>query len=550
MMAQAAGHAWRYRLPSVRRRLVRGGLGDRLWGWLSAVVLAAAKMVLVWQSGRERRFQAEIRWRNRLLLREIGRRRHLEMALRRAGEQEKYIGEAKTRYLRTMSHELRTPLNSIMGYAELLWHDARIPPHRKQAIKTIQQSSEHLLALVENSLDIASIESGHLKLLNHPFGFHALLEQLVHMFALQARGKALHFQFEAVHALPLQVKGDEQRVRQILINLLGNAIKFTEQGEVRFLVRYQNGLATFQIQDSGIGIAAEQLPRLFDPFVARGDGQFSGTGLGLGISKMLVECMGGKLELSSVVGQGTCVDVSLPLPQWSVQQETLLLPQFRHRLAYVGGRRSVLLLDDARLGYAWVADRLSSMGFALAMEQAEAFVGGVGVVPDAVLLNGDLPDRVAWHVLQHVRQWAPEVPVAVVSIYVGENDRRQTEIHWPGVRFFQTPLRFEVLLDWLGENLHLIWVAEAELMEEYTETPVLLCPSEKLCRELRELLELGHTRGIAEKLDEIEASGVDYAGFVHTMRGFLRNFAFDAMKRLLAENMTGTVSGEKMGGCQ
>ncbi|MCK6557553.1 ATP-binding protein, partial [Candidatus Binatia bacterium] len=166
--------------------------------------------------------------------------------------------QAKSRYITTISHELRTPLNSILGYAQLLEADASMPPQRRHAVQVIRRGGDHLLSLIEGTLDIARIESGKLALDARPLRLHEALREIAQLFELQAAGKGIGFACEIDEA-PAVVRADEKRLRQILINLLGNAVKFTDRGGVRLRLRYANDIARFEVEDTGPGMGADEL---------------------------------------------------------------------------------------------------------------------------------------------------------------------------------------------------------------------------------------------------------------------------------------------------
>jgi signal transduction histidine kinase len=268
--------------------------------------------------------QEESNRQTHLLVREIESHRQTDEALQQAklaAEQARHAAEqanhAKSRYISAISHELRTPLNSILGYAQLMGEDAAIPSHRKHAVHVIKRGGEHLLSLIEGTLDIARIESGKLTLNVKPMRFADFVHELAGLFELQAAAKGLAFRFEIEGVLPEVVRGDEKRVRQILINLLGNAIKFTASGHVVFRVRHAREMAVVEVEDTGPGLAPDELAQIFEPF-ARGNSaahSAPGAGLGLTIAKMLTDLMGGELGANSTPGAGSVFRVRLFLPE-------------------------------------------------------------------------------------------------------------------------------------------------------------------------------------------------------------------------------------------
>jgi signal transduction histidine kinase/purine-cytosine permease-like protein len=258
--------------------------------------------------------QEETRRQTELLLQEIESHQRTDAALQQARRVAEQANQAKSRYVSAIGHELRAPLNSLLGYALLLDGDTDIPPSRQQAVQVIRRSSEHLLQLIDGISDIDRIERGKLSLDIRAHDFAALLEELAAMFEPQARAKGLAFQCEVSGSLPGTVRTDGKRLRQILINLLGNAVKFTLRGSVRLHVRYQREMATFEVHDSGPGITPDEQARIFEPFV-RGSVDGHGSGLGLTISRMLTALMGGELRVASTPGQGSVFTLRLYLPQ-------------------------------------------------------------------------------------------------------------------------------------------------------------------------------------------------------------------------------------------
>ncbi|MFO7641965.1 MAG: PAS domain S-box protein [Candidatus Competibacteraceae bacterium] len=224
---------------------------------------------------------------------------------------------AKTDFLANLSHELRTPLNGILGYAQLLKPAENLTDAQRDALAVIQQSGEHLLSLINDLLDLSKIEAQRLEPASHDFQFREFLRFLVETLQVRAAGKGIVFAYEPVTDLPVGVRGDEKRLRQILVNLLGNAVKFTDRGSVHFRVGRRGEQMWFEIIDTGIGIPADQLETIFQPFqqVDRGSRTFEGTGLGLAICRRLVEALDGRLTVNSTLGEGSRFRLELTLPE-------------------------------------------------------------------------------------------------------------------------------------------------------------------------------------------------------------------------------------------
>jgi signal transduction histidine kinase len=241
-----------------------------------------------------------------------------ERAARHAAEA---ANRAKSRFIAGMSHELRTPLNAVLGYAQLLAMEGGLSPQQAHGLDTIHQSGLHLLALINDILDLARIEAGHTALDPKAVDPSALLRSVVELLRVKADEKGLALVLEAEPELPAAVLADERRLRQVLLNLLGNAIKFTDAGTVRLRAGAEAGdpahvLLRLDVEDTGVGMHPEDLERIFEAFEQAGDSQrrSGGTGLGLTITRALVTEMGGKVQVSSEFGRGTRFRVELPLP--------------------------------------------------------------------------------------------------------------------------------------------------------------------------------------------------------------------------------------------
>jgi len=266
------------------------------------------------------------------LQKEITERKRMAEELENAKETAEAANRAKSRFLANMSHELRTPLNAILGFTQLMGRDPTFPEKHKENLGIVSRSGEHLLELINDVLELSKIEAGQHTLVNTSFDLHYTLDSLEEMIRLRAEKKGLQLIFDRDPNVPQYIKTDEHKLRQILINLLGNAVKFTEEGSVTLRIEdcrlniedleneennRQSSIVNlqFSIEDTGPGIAQEEMDSLFDAFIQTESGRKTqeGTGLGLAISRQFIQLMGGDIGVSSQVGQGTIFTVDIPI---------------------------------------------------------------------------------------------------------------------------------------------------------------------------------------------------------------------------------------------
>ncbi len=485
--------------------------------------------------------QEESNRQTQALVREIESHRRTDEQLQQAKRSAELANQAKSRYITTVSHELRTPLNSILGYAQLLEEDASVPAHRRQAVTVIRRGGDHLLSLIEGTLDIARIEAGKLRLQNKPMRFRDCMQEIVRMFELQAAAKGIVFRRVLADGLPEVVRADEKRVRQILINVLGNAVKFTQTGRVEFRVSFAREMAVFEIEDTGPGIAALDLDHMFEPF-ARGNEGGGGTGLGLTISKMLTQLMGGEMTVRSTVDakdSGTVFRIRLFLPEVHGARLPVEAPRSA-RTGYLGTRKRILVVDNEEVERELMVSVLQPLGFEMAtVASGHACLAWLGEHPaDAILMDLAMPGIDGWATVRAIRaQSLSAAPVAIVSGNAFDKGL-DNDVGISIEDFILKPVRVNELLDWLGARLRLAWttaVAPAQPTPEPAHAVEGALPEPGQLRALDELVSLGYFRGIVRKLDEIEANDPAQAAFISNLRGMARHFQLDAMTRVIRQ---------------
>jgi signal transduction histidine kinase/DNA-binding NarL/FixJ family response regulator len=490
--------------------------------------------------------QEESNRQSHLLMREIDSHRQTDEALQQAkqvAEQARNAAEganqAKSRYISAISHELRTPLNSILGYAQLMGEDVSLPTHRKHAVNVIRRGGEHLLSLIEGTLDIARIESGKLTLNVAPMRFADFVHEMAGLFELQAAAKGLAFRFETEGTVPEVVRADEKRLRQILINLLGNAIKFTSEGQVVFRIRHAREMAWIAVEDTGPGLAQEELAQIFEPF-ARGNSvshSAPGAGLGLTIAKMLTDLMGGELTARSTPGAGSVFQVRLFLPEVHAAAVARTPPP-KVRRGYEGARRKVLVVDNEEADRELLVHLLAPLGFELrtAASGHDALdLLAAGLQPDAVLVDLAMPGIDGWETIRRLRRLEHfKGKIAVVSANAFDKGLENDA----GIRpedFILKPVRHSELLDWLERQLGLRWLQEPQAPAlPVASRDSWVWPHAELLAPLQQAVQLGYYRGILNQLEAIDNAQAGCADFTAAMRELARQFQFEAIGRALA----------------
>ena len=291
----------------------------------------------LWENGTGvRDDDGKLAWLDGVIL-DISERRTMEDALREAKDAAEQAAAARASFVANMSHEIRTPMNSILGFTDVLL-DGELAPEQRRHLDTVRSNGRSLLRLLNEILDTAKLEKGAVELEINDFNLLSLIDELSSTLAANARTKGLQVDIHYDPALPTNLRGDELRIRQVLTNLLDNAIKFTPAGSVVLRAEQQEGMLHFSVKDTGIGIAQDRLQAIFDPFTqadASMTRRFGGTGLGTTISKQLVELMGGKIWAESTIGEGTTFHVVLPLvvarfaPQQARVRTAAVLPPLR-----------------------------------------------------------------------------------------------------------------------------------------------------------------------------------------------------------------------------
>jgi signal transduction histidine kinase/CheY-like chemotaxis protein/purine-cytosine permease-like protein len=476
----------------------------KVFALLSLVAAVGAWWVVL---GTESRYMAqeESNRQNQLLMREIDAHQRTDAALQAAKDVAEAANSAKTRYVAGITHELRTPLNSILGYAQILLKDDHVQGARRASVATIHRSGEHLHGLIDGLLDLARIEAGRLRLDPAPLPMHEFLDDLVRMVKPQAEAKGLTFNLQTVGRVPDYVNADAKRLRQILINMLGNAVRFTDRGSVTLRVEHRLEVVRFEVIDTGIGIALQDQERIFLPFERGSAGRRtgdSGTGLGLTITHLLTQLMGGELTLKSAPGEGSTFTARLYLRE--ITAPVRPRPTHRPVTGYLGSRRTLLVTDDQPTQRQMLIGMLAPLGFQTreAASGSECLESIAEHRPDAVLLDISMDDMDGWETARRIRAAGfNDLPIIIVSANAFENTPdKLAEANCQG--FVDKPVIESELLEVLERSLQIEWLAELALPTWATAGGGPIALPREVIGELIRLTRLGHMQGIRAALDE------------------------------------------------
>lgn len=498
-------------------------------------------LILATESQHKARDEADLQAQR--LLREIRAHERTDAELQAAKEKAEAANLAKTRYMAGISHELRTPLNAIYGFAQILENAPDIPRQRHDAVQAIRRGSEHLAGLIENLLDISKIEAGRLEIHRDRIHLPSLIHQIAAIFEGKARDKGIDFGVTTTGRLPDWVDFDEKRLRQIVINLLSNAIRYTDRGSVTLRIDYRNEVARIEVSDTGVGIPEADLARIWSPFERLSQKSGGGSGLGLTISKLLVEILGGEITVESTLGEGSSFFVRLMLPSVvpsAVDPARAVGEGNAQPLpdGYSGARRTIMVVDDDLDHLRLVETVLKPMGFLVqtAPDAETALELLADVTPDLFLLDIDMPGMGGWELAQRLRE-RPNLrsrPIVMVSGHALEA-RQPVEREGLYDAFVVKPFSLTDLVARLGKLLKL----------EFTETPpdAPAAPAgaplpASAAERLAELAGIGHAAGVGRELDRIEAMGNVDPEIIAQLRARHSEFDMQAILRFLRDQDT------------
>ncbi|MGK7897502.1 MAG: PAS domain S-box protein, partial [Xenococcus sp. (in: cyanobacteria)] len=492
--------------------------------------------------------------------RDISDRKKAELELYNAKEAAESANRAKSEFLASMSHELRTPLNAILGFTQVMNRDSSLGNEQKQNLGIINRSGEHLLELINDILEMSKIEAGRTTINENSFDIYRLLDSLEEMLRLKADTRGLQLIFERTTDVPQYIKTDEGKLRQVLINLVGNAIKFTAEGGVTLRSKtIDNSHLLFEIEDTGPGIDADEIDKLFEAFGQTETGRKSqqGTGLGLPISQKFVQLMGGNIRVSSILGQGTmfAFDIEISLADAS-EIQTNKPTRKVIGLAPDQPEYRILAVDDRLESRLLLVKLLTNLGFAVreAANGQEAIAQWENWSPHLIWMDMRMPVMDGYEATKQIKATMKGQATVIIALTASAFEEERTVVLSAGCDdFMRKPFREEILFDKMAEHLGVKYIYEEEGEKSKVKSPKgyrdpfqeskvseeesLAVYLSQMSAEWREQLHQAAVECSDDLILELsEQIPEENATFAIALKDLANNFLFDQIIDLMANN--------------
>lgn len=496
----------------------------------------------IWVDFTERKKIAEELNRYKNHLEEEVQQRTLDLvAARNAAEA---ANLAKSVFLANMSHELRTPLNAILGFSTMMRRDPLLSENQRQNLDIINRSGEHLLTLINDVLEMAKIEAGRVQLESEAFDLGGMVRDVTDMMRLRAQEKGLRLRLDQDSPFPRYIVGDQARLRQVLINLLGNAVKFTQQGDVSLRLGTKNNKIShllIEVEDTGPGIAPEDRQRIFEPFVQLNEqGGSKGTGLGLTITRQFVQLMSGNMTLESTPGKGSLFRVDLPLTE--VAESDIVTSKLLQTGDVVGlapgqPEYRILIVEDQLENQLLLAKLMESVGFQVRI----APNGKIGLElfenwhPHLIWMDRRTPVMDGLETTRRIRNLPDGKEVKIVAVTASAFTEQRTEMLAAGMNdFVRKPYRFNEIYECLSRQLDVRFIYQGEpepKSQPTTLTPQMLSGLPKELREdLAAALQSLETQRIFEVIERVASYDQELR---QTLASLAENFDYPAILKAL-----------------
>ena len=455
--------------------------------------------------------------------------------------------KAKSEFLANMSHELRTPLNAILGFSNLMNKDQQLTEEQRQHLAIINRSGNHLLTLINDVLEMAKIEARQVTLQNEPFDLEGMIRDIVEMLEVRAKEKSVSLLLDQSSTFPRYINGDEAHLRQILINLVGNAVKFTERGEIVLCLNTKQNDTShllIEVEDSGPGIVEEDQKRIFEPFEQLGNQmQNKGTGLGLAITRQYVELMGGNIQLTSQLGKGTVFTVELPLQE--ANESEFCRPQATENAEVVGMEAGqpnyrILIVEDKKENQLLLAQLMENVG--LQYKIAENGEKGVQLFrtwhPHLIFMDRRMPIMDGMDATRIIRQSAGNDSVKIIAVTASAFVEQRSEMLAAGMDdFVRKPYRFNEIYDCLARHLNLQFIYDNGVEPNLAVDGTLLLTTEMLAglpEELRNDLKQALEILDSERIDQLILEVAEYDQKLQkTLASIAENFDYQTILKAL-----------------